>query len=161
MPRAHSSRFTWWKSQFPEPVLAMRGVEHGFNKGLELMNEAMQLGTKAPNQLRKPVFTPLATKSSSKSSRSTTPIRKPVTTDPVDITFRSLAEDYAGQHDLIFLPLGRSDPQTGKPLLRVSKGVDGKKGVTVFIGQDAVFAQDDSGGFRAVSLDEMVKRASG
>jgi tuftelin-interacting protein 11 len=71
-----------------------------------------------------------------------------------------LAEDIATQNDLLFLPIGKSHQQTGKPLFRVSKTVDGKGGVTVYVGQDAVFAQMDDGAFRAVSLDDMVKRAS-
>lgn len=149
------NRFTWWKSQFPEAVLGMHGVEQGFNKGLELMNEAMQLGNRATSQLRKPVFVAIQPKSSSKSAKA---IRKPAVVDTSEITFRSLAEDFAGQQDLVFLPTGRSDPQSGKPLFRVSKGIDGKKGVTVYIGQEAVFAQEEGGVFRAISLEEMVKR---
>ena len=76
-----------------------------------------------------------------------------------DITFRSLAEEFAAQNDLVFLPLGRSDTKTGKPLFRVSKSVDGRRGVTVYVGESAVFVQGEDGNFRATSLDEMVKRA--
>ncbi len=61
------------------------------------------------------------------------------------------------EHDLVLLPVGRSH-DNGKPLFRVSKGVDGKSGVTVYVGDDAVFALGDDG-YRAVSLDDLVKRA--
>lgn len=161
-------RFTWWKSRFPEAVLEIRGVQHAFKQGLELMNEAMRIGTSAPEKLRKPVYRPLPSSKSSSKVRSAderpsspAPLRLPAdpTANPTEITFRSLAEDYAAQRDLIFLPLGRSHAQTGKPLFRVSKGVDGKGGVTVYVGDSAVFAQGEDGAYKAVSLEDMVKRA--
>ncbi|WVR09168.1 hypothetical protein IAU60_006230 [Kwoniella sp. DSM 27419] len=156
--------FVWWKSQFPQAVLDMRGVNHGFNSGLELMNQAMKLGIDAPANLQKPVFEALPPQPS-KSSRSTSKTSKPTAASrpaeaAPDITFRSIAEDFAAQHDLIFLPVGRSHQQTGKPLFKVSKGVDGRGGVTVYIGEAAVFAQVEEGEFRAVSLEDMVKRAT-
>ncbi|WVQ93333.1 hypothetical protein IAU59_000401 [Kwoniella sp. CBS 9459] len=155
--------FVWWKGRFPEAVLEMRGINHGFNSGLELMNEAMRLGSEAPSRLSKPVFEPLPPSKSVKSSQSTS-ARKPIANvraaeDAPDITFRSIAEDYAAQRDLIFLPIGKSHQQTGKPLFKVSKGVDGRGGVTVYVGEAAVFAQVEDGSFRAVSLEDMVKRA--
>ena len=134
----------------------MKGVSHGFNKGLELMNEAMRLGSDAPHKLRKPTFEPL---SESKMGSKPKPKAKPKSEVPTDITFRSLAEDFAVQHDLIFLPVGRSHDRTGKPLFKVCKGVDGRGGVTVYVGEHAVFAQIDDGSFRAVTLEDMVKRA--
>lgn len=150
----------WWKGRFPETVLEMRGVAHGFNQGLELMNDAMRLGTEAPTRLRKPVFKPLPPSKASAKERST-PTRKPQlqVEESTDITFRNLAEEYAARHDLIFLPLGRSHGTTGKPLFRISKGVDGRGGVTIYVGENAVFAQVEDGTFRAVSLEDMVKRA--
>lgn len=159
-------RFLWWKEQFPPAVRELEAVQHGFNQALDLMNQAVEFGSTAPQNLRKPVFQPLppkkssSSKSRSKSSRST-PIPSAAPTQPevAEITFRSLAEDYAAQHDLIFMPLGRSDAKTGKPLFKVSKGVDGRKGVTVYVGESAVFVQGDGGEFRATTLDDMVKRA--
>ena len=78
----------------------------------------------------------------------------------MDITFRSLAEDFATQNDLVWVPLGRSHASTGKPLFRVAKNVTGKGGITVYVGENAVFAQGEDGSYRALSLDDMVKRAS-
>ncbi|KAK8843422.1 hypothetical protein IAR55_007079 [Kwoniella newhampshirensis] len=155
--------FVWWKSRFPEAVLEMRGISHGFNSGLELMNEAMRLGSEAPTKLKKPVFTPLPPSKSSKSSKPAM-TRKTVevsSATATEITFRSIAEDYATQHDLIFLPIGRSHDQTGKPLFKICKNVDGRGGVTIYVGDNAVFAHMEDGEFRAISLEDMVKRASG
>lgn len=36
--------YSWWKSYFPEDVVALSGVSRGFRKGLDLMNQAMALG---------------------------------------------------------------------------------------------------------------------
>ena len=164
LPSADTSdRFLWWKGRFPSSVLDIKGVSHGFNSAVQLMNEAMQLGSDAPARLRKPTFTPLpASKSSHKASSSTSKSSspRPVTRPPpdTDITFRNIAEDFAVQNDLIFMPLGRSHGQTGKPLFKVAKDVT-SRGVTVYIGAEAVFAQGDEGEFKAVSLDDMVRRA--
>ncbi|WWC73228.1 uncharacterized protein I206_107194 [Kwoniella pini CBS 10737] len=158
--------FVWWKGRFPEAVLDMRGINHGFNSGLELMDQAIKLGNEAPLKLVKPIFEPLpSSKSSALKAVKTKPtleeIRRPVDIQTTDITFRSIAEDFASQHDLIFLPVGKSHDKTGKPLFKVSRSVDGRGGITVYIGENAVFAQGDDGTFRAISLEDMVKRAAG
>ncbi|ODN74686.1 hypothetical protein L202_07017 [Cryptococcus amylolentus CBS 6039] len=157
-----ASWFTWWKERFPQAVLDIPGVAHGFDNGIQLMSEAVGLGADAPSKLQKPVFKPLPHKSS-KASKA--PKAKPAPAVAganivPDITFRSIAEDYAVQNDLIFMPIGRSHDKTGKPLFKVCKGVDGRGGVTVYIGENAVFAHMEDGEYRAVSLDDMVKRAS-
>ncbi|WWC91342.1 uncharacterized protein L201_006285 [Kwoniella dendrophila CBS 6074] len=158
--------FVWWKGRFPEAVLEMRGINHGFNSGLDLMDQAIKLGHEAPQRLVKPVFEPLPASSESskstkekKSKNTTQEIRRPIQDVTSEITFRSIAEDFASQHDLIFLPIGKSHDKTGKPLFKISKNVDGRGGVTVYIGDNAVFAQSEDGSYRAVSLEDMVKRA--
>ncbi|ORX39009.1 GC-rich sequence DNA-binding factor-like protein-domain-containing protein [Kockovaella imperatae] len=158
-----ASWFLWWKGRFPEPVLDMPGVQYGFKSALQLMDQASQLGVETPSKLAKPVFTPLPPKTSSSSrskSKHTAISAAPQPTMDMEITFRSLAEDYATQNDLIFVPLGKSNASTGKPLFRVAKNVTGKGGITIYVGENAVFAQGDDGTFRAVSLEDMVKRAS-
>ena len=122
------------------------------------MQTAMQLGVDAPSKLRRPDMSPMPA-ASDKSKTKPSAVKKPVKAPAVDITFKAVAEDYAAQRDLIFLPLGRSHPTTGKPLFKVCKGIDGRRGVTVYVGEDAVFALLEDGEYRAVSLEDMVKRA--
>jgi tuftelin-interacting protein 11 len=140
----------------------IEGIEHGLRYGLRLMNDAMALGEDAPQRLVKPVFMPLPVKSSAngkdKQSKSV-PRSKPSTTEQQDITFRAIAEQHAADHNLIFVPTGASHLGTGKPLFRVSKSVDGRGGLTVYVGEDAVYAMMQDGTFRAVLLDDMVKMA--
>ncbi|ORY26267.1 GC-rich sequence DNA-binding factor-like protein-domain-containing protein [Naematelia encephala] len=149
--------FEWWKEQFPAPLRETDGIRNGFNQGIELMGQAVHLGADASTRLKKPVFIP--SKPHTSKARPTPSRKLPAPSDPVDITLRSLAEDFAAQNDLIFLPLGRSHPDSGKQLFKVSKNVDGRRGITVYITDEAVFALDEDGSYRAVSLDDMVKRA--
>ncbi|KAL7421203.1 hypothetical protein Q5752_004088 [Cryptotrichosporon argae] len=170
-----ASWFEMWKRTFPDDVLANPAVAHGFDAGLTLIEDALRLGADAPSKLRKPHFVPLPPKPArSKSGRTATGTGTGTRAAPPgtgagagaaragedEITFRSLAEDFIAQADLLLLPLGKSHATTGKPLFRVARGVDGRAGVTVYVGQDAVFAQSaDDGAFRAVTLDELVRRA--
>lgn len=123
------------------------------------MNEAMSLGSDAPSRLAKPDFKPLPDKQSRASkSKSSRPAVAPA--DQPEITFRTIAEQHAAEHNLLFVPTGKSHSATGKQLFKVSKNFDGKDGVTVYVGEDAVYALMEDGAFRPVLLDDMVKMAS-
>lgn len=135
-----------------------KGIEHGLRFGLKLMNDAVSLGSSAPTRLAKPVFKPL--KGRDKSSRRVVEVAAPAA-PAEDVTFRLIAEQHAAEHDLIFVPTGKSHSSTGKQLFKVSKNVDGRGGVTVYVGEDAVYAMMEDGRFRAVLLDDMVKMARG
>lgn len=155
--------FEMWKRAFPQDLVQHRGMANGFNTGLKLMRDAVDLGASAPAKLQKPQYVPL--KSSSKSNgQPSKPAPKPAQQQrlpaPEDITFRSIAEEFITDNDLLMRPLGKSHSTTGKPLFRVGKTIEGKGGLVVYFGEDAVFAQAEDGAFRAVSLDDMVKRAA-
>ncbi len=136
------------------------GIAHGLRYGLRLMNDAMALGADAPAMLRKPDFKPLPSGSKASIKKSTS--RKQVVgndPDQPEVTFRAIAEKHAADHNLLFVPTGSSHPATGKPLFKVSKSLDGRGGVTVYVGEDAVYAMVSEGVFRAVLLDDMVRMA--
>ena len=151
-------RFIWWKSRFPNATLGMRGIAYGFHNGLELMDEAFRLGAGTPSKLSKPVFEPLP--QASRSAPKPTTKARPIVENPLEITVRSLAEDFATQHDLIFLPMGRSNDRTGEPWFKVCKGVDARGGIMVYVGEKAVYAKSEDGSSRAVTLEEMVTLAT-
>ena len=141
----------------------MKGIQYGFRSALQLMDQASQLGAETGSKLAKPVFTPLPPSKSSSKVRPKPSSPAPQPTNPLaetEITFRYLAEDYATQNDLVFVPLGKSHASTGKPLFRVGKNVTGKGGISVYVGENAVFAQGEDGSYKAISLDDMVRRAS-
>ena len=147
--------YSSWKTIFPEDVQRMSGVERGFTKGLELMNRAIELGP-AVSQLPRPDVQATSTPAESGKART----RAKVTSSRThEITFRSIVDDYASNHNLMFFPAGKVDEKSGHALFRVSKSVDGKGGLLVYIADDAVWATDGDQ-YRAISLEEMVLRAS-
>lgn len=165
--------YQFWKAQFPEELREYQGVGRGFTRGLQLMNEAIELGPDAPTKLRKPDFKRemdvLAEETKRKvavgATKASTAPGRPSRTQ--EITFRSIVEEFAATHNLLFMPTGKAHAHSRMPLFRVSPSADGKKGILVYILDDAVWASVEKGAgsevdeFRAISLDEMVLRASG
>ncbi len=137
----------------------MPRVAHGFTMGLQLMNNAMDLGQNAPKLLKKPEFKPLSLTTSSDQKKRSTPLSG--TVPSAEVTFRSIVEDYAAQHNLLFIPTGKTHERSRMPLYKVSQNVDGKGGVLVYIQDDAVWtAADGETDWRAVGLEDMVLRAT-
>ncbi|BEI91734.1 uncharacterized protein CcaverHIS019_0405540 [Cutaneotrichosporon cavernicola] len=152
--------FEMWKGVFPLDIVQHQGMSHGFNTGLRLMRDAVELGPAAHTKLQKPKYSPIR---SGFKLEPSPPAAKPVIQRmpaPEDITFRSIAEEVIAENDLLMRPLGKSHAITGKPLFRIGKTVDGRGGVVVYFGDDAVFSQVEGGAFRATSLEDVVERAS-
>ena len=147
--------YSFWKGVFPEVVQRMSGVERGFTRGLELMNKAIELGP-AVSELPRPEVQAVGTPTGSAKARTSAKVKSSRTQE---ITFRSIVDDYASSHNLMFFPAGKVDEKTGHALFRVSKSADGKGGLLVYIADDAVWAPDGDQ-YRAISLEEMVLRAS-
>ncbi|GAA5859916.1 hypothetical protein JCM5353_003664, partial [Sporobolomyces roseus] len=158
--------YSWWKSYFPEDVVALSGVSRGFRKGLDLMNQAMALGEDVKYRLKKPDFKPKQSASSASSSSS----RKPTSTPSLpsaapastEISFRSIVEDLCSSSNLLFLPTGRTTAK-GQNLFRVSENVDGKGGVLCYLEDDVVWVVSKGGEGEAepVGVEEMIRRAKG
>ncbi|GAA6003180.1 mRNA splicing protein SPP382 [Rhodotorula paludigena] len=157
--------YSWWKSYFGDEVVALSGVSRGFRKGLDLMNQAMALGEDAKYRLKKPDFTPKHSTSSSATatSRSAPSTRQPTTVPPApaaeDVSFRAVVEEIAAGANLVFLPTGKVAPQ-GQTTFRVSRNIDGKGGVTVYLEDDVVWVLEKGGEYSPVGVEEMVSRAS-
>lgn len=156
--------YSFWKASFPEEVRNIADIDRGFTRGLQLMNKAIELGPEAPTKLAKPDFlAEIATGSPRVARDGAKPLRPSSRT--VEITFRSIVEEYAASHNLLFIPTGKAHERSRMPLFRVSRGVDGKKGLLVYILDDAVWAPQpdvvhpEAEEFRAISLEDMVLRA--
>jgi tuftelin-interacting protein 11 len=146
--------YQFWKGTFPDDVQKMEGVASGFVRGLQLMNKAIELGPDAPTRLDPPdlgfaVPTPAVA--------GTAKARPAARTQ--EITFRSIVEDFAASHNLLFIPTGRAHETSRMPLFRVSPSVVGKSGLLVYILDDAVWAADGSE-YRAITLEDMVLKAN-
>ncbi|KAF7327485.1 Tuftelin-interacting protein 11 [Mycena kentingensis (nom. inval.)] len=150
-----------WKRPFPDKVLDIPGISRGFTRGLQLMNKAIELGPEAPTLLLRPDYrAELA--SANSTGRSPAPgsaLRRP-SARTQEITFRSIVEDYAAAHNLLFMPSGKVDEVSRMPLFRVSESADGKGGILVYVLDDAVWAGiGENGAYRAISLEDMVAKA--
>ena len=159
--------YSFWKDSFPEEVRNMEGVERGFTRGLDLMNTAIALGSDAPTKLVKPDFRAemASPPGSPKAGRAkTTPTARP-SARTQEITFRSIVEEFVASNNLLFIPAGKVHELSRIPLYRVSPTADGKGGLLIYILDDAVWASAEGVGgpsdeYRAISLDEMIVRAS-
>ncbi|KAI0773263.1 TFP11-domain-containing protein [Trametes elegans] len=147
--------YSFWKGSFSESVQSMPGVAQGFIRGLQLMNKALELGPEAPTRLPRPdhrLSAPVPTPVVKPKEKA-----RPARTQ--EVTFRSIVEDYAASHNLLFIPTGRVDERSRMPLYRVSQSADGKGGTLVYILDDAVWASED-GEYRAITLEQMVLKAT-
>lgn len=124
-----------------------------------MMDKAMELGTGAQTLLPRPE--PYQLKSADKNgapqlgTRATVPARP----KPTEVTFRSIVEDFAASHNLLLIPTGKTHEKSRMPLYRVSQNVDGKGGLSVYISDDVVWA-DDGDEYRPISLEGMVQKAT-
>lgn len=148
--------YSEWKKPFSEEALALPGIANGFTRGLQLMNKALELGPDAPTRLPRPEHGP-SPSAATTASRQPTPKPRPARTQ--EITFRSIVEEYASSHNLLFIPTGKAHELSRMPLFRVSQSTDGKGGLLVYIQDDAVWAPDGDQ-YRAISLENMVLRAT-
>ncbi|KAJ7203945.1 GC-rich sequence DNA-binding factor-like protein-domain-containing protein [Mycena haematopus] len=155
--------YSFWKGSFPEKVQNMAGVSRGFTRGLQLMNTAIELGPDAPTRLSRPDFRAEQASASAPNTpgRNGTPRVPPrPSARTQEITFRSIVEDFAASHNLLFVPTGRAHEISRMPLFRVSLTADGKGGILVYISDDAVWAPVGADGtYRAISLEDMVSKA--
>ena len=147
-----------WKRPFSEALRATPGISQGFVRGLQLMNKALELGPDAPARLPRPDHSvPLTTTTTTvpNAKEKVRPARVQ------EITFRSIVEEFASTHNLLFVPTGKAHERSRMPLYRVSPSADGKGGVLVYIQDDAVWAAPvDGGEYRAITLEDMVLRAA-
>ena len=149
-----SQWYNFWKGEFSENVQSMPGVLQGFTKGLQLMHKATELGPDAATKLPKPDH------SGAPPAPAVKPTAAPARPSRTqEISFRSIVEEYAATHNLLFFPTGRVHEKSRMPLFRVSPTADGKGGLLVYIQDDAVWAPDGDD-YRAIPLESMVLRAA-
>lgn len=148
-----------WKSTFPQDVQDIPGVAKGFTRGLQLMNKAIELGPDAMTRLPLPDYL-AEVRDTGDSGKNKSFSQPKLASRTQQITFRSIVEETAAMHNLLFVPTGRAHETARVPLFRVSQTADGKGGLLVYILDDAVWAPHESGQYHAISLDEMVLRAT-
>ncbi|OCK80303.1 G-patch domain-containing protein [Lepidopterella palustris CBS 459.81] len=161
--------FTWWREQFPDEINAVRAVSEMWDKGLEMMNHALDLGDLAKTELppprvgpERPVAVPPGTPkmpgSVTKEPRSA---RREVVEET---TFKDVVEAWCGEENLLLVPLREAHETTGLPLFRITASATGKGGVLIYLKGDVVWAQSkkDKSVWEPVGLEEsLVLKAEG
>jgi tuftelin-interacting protein 11 len=127
--------FEWWRDAvFPEEIRSLKSIQDEFEKGHEMINQAVDLGSKAATLLPAP----------SKQKRiSTSPPApaKPAKPAPAveESTFRHKVEDWCIENDLQFLP-EKTEMHYAGPLYRITAAGNGKNGTLVYFKGDSLFA---------------------
>jgi tuftelin-interacting protein 11 len=139
--------FTWWKDNFPKKINSVRVVSEQWEKGLNMMNKALDLGDRRKTELPAPKLgperpvggppgTPRAPGSARKDPRSA---RKEVVEEA---TFKDVVEAWCSEENLLLIPLREAHGITGLPLFRITASATGKGGAMVYLKGDVVWAQN-------------------
>lgn len=92
-----------------------------------------------------------------------TSVPKKVASRLTEVTFKTIAEEYAAEHNLLFIPTGKVHVKSRIPMYRVTGRTDGKGGIVVYILDDVVWLVDggaEAGTVKGINLEEMVLLAT-
>jgi len=141
--------YAWWQSQFPDTVNAVPAVAAEWEKGLAMMNSAMDLG---PDRVKTDLAAPRAGParpisgpgSQSKNAVKAQEVKAAAAASNAneDITLRDIMEDLCEKEGLMLIPLRKAHSETGLPLMRVTASATGSGGVVVYLKGDVVYAQN-------------------
>ncbi|KAJ5567476.1 hypothetical protein N7535_006782 [Penicillium sp. DV-2018c] len=142
--------YTWWRIQIPETVNELVIVDEEWNKALQTMNLALELGDRAAAELPRPTAaqTTLPTredkvaKASAAAAAAAAPEPRVKPTAVEEVGFKDVLEGWCLEQGLIMLPLREAHPQNGQPLFRITASATGKGGVVAFIQGDVVWVQN-------------------
>ncbi|KAI9821468.1 MAG: hypothetical protein M1832_003314 [Thelocarpon impressellum] len=156
--------FTWWQTQIPAEVNEVRAAVDEWEKGLQMINAALDLGDAARTSLPPPAAGPTKPLRAQPAAAPPTPaVPRPPATDE-ETTFRDVVEDFCADENLLLVPLREAHAQNGQPLFRITASADARGGAVVFFRGDVVWAQrkGDRSAWEPVGLDEgLVARAEG
>jgi tuftelin-interacting protein 11 len=156
-------RYRWWKGTLASYELdGLSSIVYGIRIALNLMNDAIRLGEDTKYRLQRPELN-FPSPTPAKPFKTTTrpkAIPTTTTTKPLEdqISFRSIVEETVAESDLIFQPTGRSHEATGSQLFRISRGIDGRGSVTVYLRDDVVWMLDGSV-WKPVGMSDLIARA--
>jgi len=123
------------------------------------MLQASKLGPDVATMLPKPSVVPPTPLPSATTSIPQPNKKTPSSRLAQEITFKSIAEEFAAEHNLLWVPIGRVHERSRLPMYRVTARADGKSGgVVVYVLDDAIWLVEDgssSGNVRAITLEEM------
>ncbi|KAE9365827.1 TFP11-domain-containing protein [Stipitochalara longipes BDJ] len=132
--------FEWWRDEvFPDAIKNLSSIQEQFDKGHEMINQALDLGSLAATHLP----APSQRKHISPPKQATPP--KPAPTPVVEeATFRHKVEDWCIENDLQLLPEKKVLHSAG-PLYRITAAGNGKNGTLAYFKGDSLWALSKKG----------------
>ncbi|EEH20972.1 hypothetical protein PABG_03203 [Paracoccidioides brasiliensis Pb03] len=169
--------FSWWKTQIPDEINAVDEVTQEWERGLEMMNLALDLGDRAKTSLPPPSTSKqkqqqrglrehIKNKSSSAQAPPNTSKSLPTPSSKriEGPTFKDIVEEWCADEGLLMIPLREAHVQSGLPLFRITASANGKGGVLIYLKGDVVWAQNKKARdvWEPLGLDNgLVARAEG
>uniref|UniRef100_A0A060SZ92 ARAD1A18678p n=1 Tax=Blastobotrys adeninivorans TaxID=409370 RepID=A0A060SZ92_BLAAD len=152
-----SAWYEAWYEWIPSDLRDIPAIKRGFNRGLDLINAALDLDAKdRQHKLELP-------KHEKVSSAPSQPARPSMTEDltrPKPIaSFREVVEAYCMSHDLFLLPLRKAHEVLGHALYKISDNPAGHGGRLCYFEDDVLWLQSktDRKSYEPVSLDDTLE----
>ncbi|CAG8474767.1 11481_t:CDS:2 [Ambispora gerdemannii] len=144
---------TFWNEQFPPEMAHV--IESHFIQALDMIDEGSALGVDSAARLRHP---------SEKSNIPEEPTTIPFAKDNITITIETIShkdiiEDFAQEHNYLFLPVNKTHAASGKPLFRFGCSLQGVGGVLLYMKDDVMYAQEESKQWVPIGFDELLEKA--
>ncbi|KAL1957801.1 hypothetical protein VTO42DRAFT_5519 [Malbranchea cinnamomea] len=165
--------FSWWKAQIPDEINAVDEIAAEWNRGLEMMNLALDLGDRAKTELPPPPVSEHQ-RQRQKQVRERDHGRHVAPAAPAppkprhriieEPTFKDVVEEWCAEEGLLMIPLREAHVASGLPLFRITASANGKGGVVVYLKGDVVWAQNRKTRdvFEPIGLDSgLIARAEG
>lgn len=144
--------YLFWQDVFPNDLLSSSSVKAGFRKGLDMMNDALDLGDRAATELSLPVLGPSLTQPKERRPFATTSIPKRTRIEATETTFRDVVEDWCAVNNLLLIPLRKAHEGNGSPLFRITASASGAGGVVCYFRGDVVWCQDRKKNWKPMAL---------
>ncbi|KAJ6017425.1 hypothetical protein N7451_000804 [Penicillium sp. IBT 35674x] len=142
--------FSWWREQIPSEVNELTIVEEEWNKGLQTMHQALELGDRAATELSRPTAgaqpkLPSQEESEAKAAAAAAASTAASRSKPQAMeepSFKEIVENWCVEQGLILLPLREANPQNGLPLFRITASATGKGGIVAYMQGDVLRVQN-------------------
>jgi len=167
-----SAWYQFWQTVIPADIRASPLVRSEFDKGLDMINHAMDLGpgsARAKKELPLPEAGPArpiksahdrGRKEKEQEQRERERENKARAAKANEqVSFRDAIEDWCAENNLLLIPLRRADDKTGQPLFRITGSASGVGGLVVYLRNDVVWGQDKSRvKFEPLGLEKVLER---
>ncbi|KAI5845131.1 GC-rich sequence DNA-binding factor-like protein-domain-containing protein [Morchella snyderi] len=155
--------YTFWTGVFPAELRGSSAVRAGFNRGLDMMNRALDLGASASTLLPAPAAGPAKPPPKAAAAAKAGQKLAAAAEALPETTFREAVEDWCAEHNLLLVPLRKAHEGTGVPLFRITASASGGGGVVCYFVGDVVWVMEKKNRevFVPMGLEGVLERVEG